>query len=329
VLALNFLCGVVGIAAAQWFASSGRPRLLAGANAFTAGVLLSCGMVCMLPDAAPLLSKGHASAWAAIAVITLISVEEIAMIVAQASEDNSKREGEAGPATPRQRGLSSILPSNSWRLRSALFTLCTGWGKRCSARCSADDVYSALPSGDCQDCTKCSQGCPLLAVEAGQVGGVLGPASTSTTKAFCLFAALSFHSAMEGLGLGTARTASLLTSASTAILAHKGLGAFALGSALRQSRMGLGRIVVLGGIFALGTPAGIALGMFAASNLDGPGTAVCTALAAGTFMQVAMMEIIPAALQSSPGDSALERASRCILLALGFCTMSRLIFMIG
>merc|ERR550532_2945608 len=133
---------------------------------------------------------------------------------------------------------------------------------------------------------------------------------------------------MEGLGLGTTSSASLLTSASTAILAHKALAAFALGSALRQSNMAAGRIAALAGVFALGTPAGIAFGMYASSSLKGPGEAICTALAAGTFMQVSMMEIIPSSLQPAKGDTPASRALRLATLLLGFGIMTGIIFVI-
>merc|ERR1719272_1987686 len=110
------------------------------------------------------------------------------------------------------------------------------------------------------------------------------------TKAVCLFVALSFHSMMEGIGLGTAKKASVLISISVAILAHKSLAAFALGSALCKTNLSAGRFATMAVVFSSGTPAGIAIGSVVAELFKGPAVSVCTAIAAGTFLQISLME---------------------------------------
>merc|ERR1712032_645494 len=98
-----------------------------------------------------------------------------------------------------------------------------------------------------------------------------------------------------------------------AILAHKGLAAFALGSALRQSgSFSKGWIAAFALFFATCTPLGVTIGMLVSHTFN-PGTvAFCTAIAAGTFLQVSIMEIIPTAFQVSPEDSQVTRALRCV-----------------
>lgn len=151
----------------------------------------------------------------------------------------------------------------------------------------------------------------------------------STSKAICLFVALSFHSVMEGIGLGTQKHISTLISISAAILAHKGLAAFALGTALCKSTLPPVKIGIMAWVFSCGTPTGIAIGTFVAEHYSGPALSVCTAIAAGTFLQISMMEIIPSALQAGPGETTRTRIARCLFLASGFGMMCLTIYLVG
>eukprot|EP00419_Tripos_fusus_P017562 CAMPEP_0172747926 /NCGR_PEP_ID=MMETSP1074-20121228/143917_1 /TAXON_ID=2916 /ORGANISM="Ceratium fusus, Strain PA161109" /LENGTH=414 /DNA_ID=CAMNT_0013579567 /DNA_START=72 /DNA_END=1313 /DNA_ORIENTATION=- len=151
------------------------------------------------------------------------------------------------------------------------------------------------------------------------VGG--GP--ITEVKSFMLFFALSFHSAMEGLGLGSSSDAGLLLPILVAILAHKGLAAFALGCSLAQSNLPDWKFWVFVAIFAMGTPIGCAVGMIStdvgSAVTQGWVSGCCIAVASGTFLQVSSMELLPRAL-AEEGHKVLGITG----LVFGFALMSTL-----
>jgi zinc transporter 1/2/3 len=73
------------------------------------------------------------------------------------------------------------------------------------------------------------------------------------------------------------------------------------------------------GVFASATPVGIFMGYGLSGVASGKGGAAMSALASGTFLYVAMMEIIPKEL----ADPTLRLPKLCMLL-LGFGLMSLL-----
>lgn len=160
-----------------------------------------------------------------------------------------------------------------------------------------------------------TSGKPGHACISGEGMVALGRPGMSLTKAVCLYGALSFHSVMEGMGLGSAQQARYVASISIAILAHKALESFALGNALRHSP-GItgGRFMALAMLFAAGTPFGGLIGMLLAKTFEGSAVGFCSAIAAGTFLQVATMELIPGALHAEGAGGALC----CATMALGF-----------
>jgi len=110
--------------------------------------------------------------------------------------------------------------------------------------------------------------------------------------AIILLVALSFHSVIEGLALGAGETEQW--GILIAILAHKSLEAFALGTNLLRSGLTLPRFLLFIIGFCLTTPFGIGIGAAAEAIAAGSSaSAVCVALASGTFLFVAVMEIIP------------------------------------
>ena len=104
-----------------------------------------------------------------------------------------------------------------------------------------------------------------------------------------------------------------------AILAHKGLASYALGSSLLESNMRVGRFNAVVWFFASATPAGIFLGFAISAVSGGLLSAIATALASGTFMYVAMMEVIPREL-SKPHDR--HGWLKVLLLLAGFAIMA-------
>ncbi|CEG40757.1 zinc (zn2)-iron (fe2) permease family [Plasmopara halstedii] len=136
--------------------------------------------------------------------------------------------------------------------------------------------------------------------------------------ALVVFIALSFHSVMEGMGIGA--SSSPAWDILVAILAHKSLAAFALTLEFLQHNVSKKQLLITITIFSLMTPMGICFGrLLVDSNRATPAGGVCAALAGGTFLFVAIMEIIPQELQ----DPRFQ-LEKCTALLAGYGTMGML-----
>jgi zinc and cadmium transporter len=110
------------------------------------------------------------------------------------------------------------------------------------------------------------------------------------------FVGLSAHSLTAGLALGVTVVApSLGTVIFIAIIAHKATAAFSLATVFRLSNLGLRPALLLLGTFALMTPLGALLAVPLYEQLRGARLVIPTALAAGTFLYVATMDLLPEA----------------------------------
>lgn len=105
------------------------------------------------------------------------------------------------------------------------------------------------------------------------------------------------------------------------VSAHKGLAAYALGASVVQSGASTRRFWAVIGLFSAATPLGIALGFAFSEVSSGAGGAAMSALAAGTFLYVALAEVIPREL-SVPNDDL--RSYKLLALVTGFALMSLL-----
>ncbi|CAD7684480.1 unnamed protein product [Nyctereutes procyonoides] len=117
-----------------------------------------------------------------------------------------------------------------------------------------------------------------------------------------LLLSLSFHSVFEGLAVGLQPTVAATVQLCLAVLAHKGLVVFGVG--LRLVRRGAGaRWAALSILsLALMSPVGLVLGL-AATEGDPQGgrglaQAVLEGVAAGTFLYVTFLEVLPRELAS-------------------------------
>mmetsp|Transcript_140339 Transcript_140339/g.255185 ORF Transcript_140339/g.255185 Transcript_140339/m.255185 type:complete len:128 (-) Transcript_140339:40-423(-) len=123
------------------------------------------------------------------------------------------------------------------------------------------------------------------------------------------------------MGLGSADNTKSMTSIAVAIIAHKGLAAFALGSILAQSiDAATSKFAVLALMFSIATPIGGVLGVLLEKTFGGVGVGVCIAMTSGTFLQVGTMELIPAAMQ----PAAASRTGRCLTIGLSYAFFSAL-----
>ena len=107
---------------------------------------------------------------------------------------------------------------------------------------------------------------------------------------------LSIHSIITGLSLGLESHASTAIILALGIVLHKGSEAFALMVSTISANFAANRRNALLGVFAAMTPVGILAGMLSSSVLHGDAAALVegsfNALAAGTFIYIAILDII-------------------------------------
>ncbi|XP_076983425.1 zinc transporter ZIP2 [Tamandua tetradactyla] len=121
--------------------------------------------------------------------------------------------------------------------------------------------------------------------------------SQGPLRALILLLSLSFHSVFEGLAVGLQSTIGATLQLCLAVLAHKGLVVFGVG--LRLVRVGTGSRWATFSILALAlmSPLGLALGLAVAGGDPeggrGLAQAVLEGVAAGTFLYVTFLEILP------------------------------------
>lgn len=119
--------------------------------------------------------------------------------------------------------------------------------------------------------------------------------NNKTTSPYILISILSIHSIIVGIALGTEDRIGQSIIIAIAILAHKGSASFALAISMIKAGMSTMSIVKQVSFFSAMTPLGIVIGALIANILSGQtalwSIAVFDALAAGTFLYVAIMEI--------------------------------------
>lgn len=146
-------------------------------------------------------------------------------------------------------------------------------------------------------------------------------ASHQICLACLLTVILSVHSIFEGTALGIETAFASFLVILTAILAHKGAAAFALGISLRKSEMPRKILSLLVITFSLMTPIGILLGAFIIamfhSNQGAITVGVFEAIAAGTFIYIAAFHSI-----HMNGDEEVSPLHRLCYFAVGFIVMA-------
>lgn len=114
--------------------------------------------------------------------------------------------------------------------------------------------------------------------------------------AYAVLTALSLHSLVAGLALGTQADVGGALVIFLAILSHKTVEGFALGVSLVRDGMSRRRAWGLLAVFSAATPLGILVGTFLDETLEGPVQSALQAgflaLAAGTFVYVATLDIL-------------------------------------
>uniref|UniRef100_A0A3Q3XRY1 Solute carrier family 39 member 1 n=1 Tax=Mola mola TaxID=94237 RepID=A0A3Q3XRY1_MOLML len=147
----------------------------------------------------------------------------------------------------------------------------------------------------------------------------------SPFRSFMLFLSLSLHSVFEGLAIGLQSTDSRVLEICIAILVHKSIIVFSLALKLVQSAVPPLWVAAYIGVFAMMSPIGIAIGISVMEAQLAAGTliqAILEGLAAGTFVYITFLEILPHEL-NTPGKQLLK----VIFILLGFSVMAALTFL--
>lgn len=150
------------------------------------------------------------------------------------------------------------------------------------------------------------------------------PAAPSALRACVLVFSLALHSVFEGLAVGLQRDRARAMELCLALLLHKGILAVSLSLRLLQSHLRAQVVAGCGILFSCMTPLGIGLGAALAESA-GPlhqlAQSVLEGMAAGTFLYITFLEILPQELATSE-----QRILKVILLLAGFALLTGLLF---
>lgn len=146
----------------------------------------------------------------------------------------------------------------------------------------------------------------------------------SSFRSFILFFSLSLHSVFEGLAIGLQTTDTKVLEICIAILVHKSIIVFSLAVKLVQSAVKPIWVAIYVTVFAVMSPLGIAIGILVIEAELKAGAfiqAVLEGMAAGTFIYITFLEILPHEL-NSPERPLLK----VLFLLFGFSVMAALSF---
>ncbi|XP_077177483.1 zinc transporter ZIP1 [Paroedura picta] len=147
----------------------------------------------------------------------------------------------------------------------------------------------------------------------------------SAIRCFVLLLGLSLHSIFEGLAVGLQEGSAQALEICLALLIHKGAIAFSLSFKLLQSRLRVRAVAGCLILFSIMSPLGIGLGVALTESpvavLHGLSRSVLEGLAAGTFVYITFLEILPHELSSSE-----QRILKVIVLLAGFALVTSILF---
>ncbi|XP_041323325.1 zinc transporter ZIP1 isoform X2 [Pyrgilauda ruficollis] len=168
---------------------------------------------------------------------------------------------------------------------------------------------------------------PGASIQAAAPVGSAAPGGRGALRAGALALALALHAVLEGLALGLREGEAAALRVLLALLLHKGAVAFGLSLELLRSRLRPPAVASCLALLALMSPLGVGVGTALAAGA-GPRQRLCRAvlegLAAGTFLFVTFLEILPQEL-GAPGN----RIPKVILILAGFALVSAVLFVKG
>ncbi|KAM8826395.1 zinc transporter ZIP3 isoform 1-T2 [Synchiropus picturatus] len=149
--------------------------------------------------------------------------------------------------------------------------------------------------------------------------------SQSALRAFILVFSLSLHSVFEGLAVGLLEQPKEVLEICLALMIHKSIIAFSMSFKLIQGHLRRSAVVGCLLLFAAMSPVGIGMGVALTETKSSPQhkLARCSleGLAAGTFIYITFMEILPHELKSGR-----NRIPKVAMLLLGFALVTGVLF---
>ncbi|NXL53430.1 S39A1 protein, partial [Podilymbus podiceps] len=143
-------------------------------------------------------------------------------------------------------------------------------------------------------------------------------------RAGLLVLALALHAVLEGLALGLQEAEGAVLRVCLALLLHKCVVAFSLALKLLRGHLRPPAVVACLTLFAMMSPLGVGLGAAVAAGA-GPRQRLCRGvlegLAAGTFLYITFLEILPQELGVPQ-----HRIPKVILLLAGFALVTAILF---
>lgn len=150
------------------------------------------------------------------------------------------------------------------------------------------------------------------------------PGARNAVRSGLLVLALALHAVLEGLALGLQEAEGAVLRVCLALLLHKCAVAFSLALKLLRGRLRPPAVVACLVLFAMMSPLGVGLGTAVAAGA-GPRQRLCRGvlegLAAGTFLYITFLEILPQELGVPQ-----HRVPKVILLLAGFALVTAILF---
>ncbi|KAM6365425.1 LOW QUALITY PROTEIN: zinc transporter ZIP1 [Pluvialis apricaria] len=182
------------------------------------------------------------------------------------------------------------------------------------ATTAAEETRTLLPPGSIQ--TQSPQNLVRAAVAAA--------AAARIVRAGLLVLALALHAVLEGLALGLQEGEGAVLRVCLALLLHKCAVAFSLALKLLRGHLRPPAVALCLGLFAMMSPLGVGLGTAVAAGA-GPRQRLCRGvlegLAAGTFLYITFLEILPQELGVPH-----QRVPKVLLLLAGFALVTGILF---
>eukprot|EP01138_Halocafeteria_seosinensis_P010373 gb/GECG01010591.1/.p1 GENE.gb/GECG01010591.1/~~gb/GECG01010591.1/.p1 ORF type:complete len:445 (+),score=34.86 gb/GECG01010591.1/:1-1335(+) len=295
----TFVMALIGaFAALLLYKKPGLP--VSAANTGAAGVFLSAGLVHLLPDAVEEINTDFPWAYVMCGIgflVTLLIEQTAGVWHHQRHCDEHENQEEAFHHHHYRQDDAHCQDAGTAIGKNGLVghedeeTNQNGsWSKAgCTEKCEREGCYRRQ--------RVCNEGIMTpLQPDTGQqessmspVEYLLGPGLVSLILAL----ALGFHSFFAGIALGSDESNSEVHGILVAILAHKGLAAYALANNLSMTGASKAQLWTITILFSLVTPLGILIGAVLDETVGkGQWTSFIIAMASGVFLYVGIVELL-------------------------------------
>jgi len=144
-------------------------------------------------------------------------------------------------------------------------------------------------------------------------------------RSLMLIVSLSVHSFLEGIAMGLQEKTGSLTAIFVAVLFHKSLMAFSMGTNLVRAKQNSKRILIAAVVLSCMSPAGIICGLLidwkSSSGAERLPNAILQAIATGTFLYITFFEVLVREFEEGS-----DRVCKVISLMIGFTAVTLTIY---